>query len=66
MKVFVKKFSTTLLARMVVFGMQGNDDLLYLGIENQASSAYSSLYLSNCLFFYTLRVKFFVKDHHSS
>ena len=48
-------------ARMLIFGMQVDDDLLYRGIENQPSSAYSSLYLSNFLSFHTL-MKFFVKD----
>ena len=47
-------------ARMLIFGMQVDDDLLYRGIENQPSPAYSSLYLSNFLSFYTL-TKFFVK-----
>ena len=48
-------------ARMLIFGMQGDDDLLYRGIENQPSSAYSSLYLSNFLSFHTL-MQFYVKD----
>ena len=48
-------------ARMLIFGMQVDDDLLYRGIENHPSPAYSSLYLSNFLSFYTL-MKFFVKD----
>ena len=43
-------------ARMLIFGMQVDDDLLYRGIENQPS-----LYLSNFLSFHTL-IKFFVKD----
>ena len=48
-------------ARMLIFGMQVDDDLLYRGIENQPSPAYLSLYLSNFLFFHTL-MKFFVED----
>ena len=55
MKAFVKDFSTTLLTRIVIFGIQGDDDLLYRGIENQASPAYSSLYLSNFLPMLTLK-----------
>ena len=49
---------------MVIYGMQfDDDDLLYRGIENQSSPAYSSLYLS--IFFFPSilsRVKIFVKD----
>ena len=48
-------------SRMLIFGMQVDDDLLYHGIENQPSPSYSSLYLSNFLSFHTL-MKFFVKD----
>ena len=48
-------------ARMLIFSMQVDDDLLYRGIENQPSPAYSSVYLSNFLPFHTL-MKFFVKD----
>ena len=54
MKVFVKDFSTTLLARIVIFGMQDNYDL-YCGIENPSSPVYSSLYLSNFLPMLTLK-----------
>ena len=39
-------------ARVVIFGMQV-DDVLYSGIANQPSPAYSSLYLSNFLSFHT-------------
>ena len=49
-------------ARMVIFGMHIDDALLYPGIENQSSPAYSSLYLSNYLSFHTLRDEIFVKD----
>ena len=48
-------------ARMLIFGLQVDDDLLYCDIEKQPSPAYSSLYLSNFLSFHTL-MKFFVKD----
>ena len=47
-------------ARKLIFGMRVDDNLLYRGIENQPSPAYSSLYLSNFLSFHTL-MKFFVK-----
>ena len=60
-KFFVNDFSTTMQARMLIFGMQVDDDLLYRGFENQPSPAYSSLYLSNFLCFHTL-MKYFVKD----
>ena len=69
MKFFVKDFSTTMQDRMLILGMQVDDDLLYRGIENQSSPAYSSLYLSNFLSFHTLkddifRQRFF-KNHAS-
>ena len=53
MKFFVKDFSETVKARVVIFGMQVDNDVLYRGIANQPS-AYSSLYLSNFLSFHTL------------
>ena len=45
-EIFAKDFSTTFQARMLLFGMQVEDDLFYCEIENQPSPAYSSLYLS--------------------
>ena len=60
MKFFVKDFCETMLARVVVFGMQVDNDVLYHGIANQPCPTYSSMYLSNFLSFHTL--KFFVKD----
>ena len=54
MKFFVKDFCETVQARVVIFGMQVDDDVLYRGIANQLSPAYSSLYLSNFLSFHTL------------
>ena len=54
MKFFVKDFCETVQARVVIFGMQIDNDVLYRGIANQPSSAYSSLYLSIFLFFHTL------------
>ena len=61
MKFFVKDFCETVQARVFIFGMQVDNDVLYLGIANQPSPAYSSLYLSDFLSFHTL-MKFFVKD----
>ena len=49
-------------ARKVIFGIQIDDDMLYRGVANQPSPAYSFLYLSDFLSFHTLNVKFFVKD----
>ena len=55
MKFFVKDFCETVQARVVIFGMQVDNDVVYCGIVNQSSSAYSSLYmyLSNFLSFHT-------------
>ena len=61
LKFFVKDFSTTLQARVVIFGEQVDNDVSYRGIANQSSPAYSFLYLSNFLSFHTL-LKFLVKD----
>ena len=49
-------------ARMVIFGMQVDDDLLYHGMENHPFPSYLSLYLTNFLSFHTLINEFFVKD----
>ena len=69
MKFFVKDFSTTMQGRMFIFGIQVDDYLLYRGIENQSSPAYSSVYLSNFLSFYTLKNDIFrprfLKNHAS-
>ena len=54
MKVFVKDFCETLQARAVIFGTQVDNDVLYRGIANQPSPAYSSLYSSYFLSFHTL------------
>ena len=45
--------------RVVIFGEQVDNDVLYRGIANQLSPAYSSLYLSNFLFFHTLNDEIF-------
>ena len=59
MKFFVKDFCETMQARVVIFGMQVDNDVLYRGIANQPSPAYSSLYLSNFLSFNTLNNEIF-------
>ena len=62
MKFFVKDFSETVQARVFIFGVQVDNDVLYRGIANQPSSAYSFLYLSSFLAFHTLNDEIFVKD----
>ena len=62
MKFFVKGFCENVQARVIIFGMQVDNDVLYRGIANQHSSAYSSLYLSNFLSFHTLNDEIFVQD----
>ena len=59
MKFFVKDFCETVQARVVIFGMQADNDVLYRGIANQFSPAYSSLYLSDFLSFHTLNEEIF-------
>ena len=54
MRVFVKDFCEIVQARVIIFGMQVDNDVLYHGIANQPSHFYSSLYLSNFLLFHTL------------
>ena len=61
MKIFVKDFCETVQARVAIFGMQVDNDVLYCGIANQPSPAYSSLYLSDFLSFHTLNDEIFVK-----
>ena len=58
-EIFVKDFCETVQARVVIFGMQVDNDVLYCGIANQPSPAYSSLYLSNFLSFHTLNDEIF-------
>ena len=62
MKVFVKDFCETVEASVFIFGLQVDNDVLYCGIANQPSFAYSSLYLSDFLSFHTLNDEIFVKD----
>ena len=59
MKFFVKDFCETVQAKVVIFGMQVDNDVLYRGIANQPSPAYSSLYLSNFLSFHTFNDEIF-------
>ena len=62
MKFFVKDFCETVQARVFIFGMQVDNEVLYRGIVNQPSPAYSSLYLSDFLSFHTLNDEILVKD----
>ena len=62
MKIFVKDFCETVQARVVIFGEQVDNDVLYRWIANQPSPVYSSLYLSNFLSFHSLNDEIFVKD----
>ena len=59
MKFFVKDFCETVQARVVIFCMQVDNDVVYRGIVNQPSPAYSYLYLSNFLSFHTLNGEIF-------
>ena len=59
MKFFVKDFSETVQARVVIFGEQVDNDVLYRVIANQPSPAYSFLYLSNFFSFHTLNDEIF-------
>ena len=59
MNFFVKDFYKTVQARVVILSMQVYNDVLYRGIANQPSPAYSSLYLSYFLSFYTLNDEIF-------
>ena len=62
MKFFVKDFCETGQARVFIFGMQVDNDVLYRRIANQPSPAYSFLYLSNFLSVHTLNDEIFIKD----
>ena len=59
MKFFFKDFYETVQARIVIFGMQVDNDVVYRGIVNQPSPAYFSLYLSNFLSFLSLNDEIF-------
>ena len=51
MKFFVKDYCEIVQAGVVIFGMQVDNGVLYRGIANQPSHAYSTLYLFNFLSF---------------
>ena len=57
--IFVKDFCRTAQARVVIFGMQVDNDEMYCQIPNQPSHAYPSLYLSNFLPFHISNNNFF-------
>ena len=59
MNFFVKDFCETVQARVAIFDEQVDNDVLYRGIANQPSPAYSSLYLSNFPPFHTLNDEIF-------
>ena len=59
MKFFIKDFCETMPATVVIIGEHVDNDVLYRGIANQPSPAYSSLYLSNFLSFHTLSDEIF-------
>ena len=58
-KFFFKDFCETVEARVFIYGMQVDNDVLYCGNANQPSPAYSSLYLSDFLSFHTLNDEIF-------
>ena len=59
MKFFVRDFCETVQARIAIFGEQDVYNVLYHGIANQPSTAYSSMYLSYFLSFHTLSNEIF-------
>ena len=58
MEFFVKDFCETVQARVFIFGMQVDNDVLYGGIANQHTPIYSSLYLSIFLSLYSFRQRY--------
>ena len=54
MTIFVKDFCKTVQARVVIFCMLVDNDVLYCWIANQSSPVYSSIYVSDFLSFHTL------------
>ena len=57
--IFVKDLCGTVQASVFICGMQVDNDVLYRGIANQPSHAYSSLYLSDFLSFHTWNYEVF-------
>ena len=55
----IKDFCETIQAKVVIFGMQVDNDVLYRGIANQPSPAHFPLYLSNILSFHNLNDEIF-------
>ena len=55
------KISVKLQARVIIYGMQVDKDVLYHGISSQPPTAYSSLYLSGFLSFHTLNSELFLQ-----
>ena len=51
LKIRVRVFSGTIIARILRLGIHMDNELLYCGIENQTPCFYSSLYLSIFLSF---------------
>ena len=51
LKICVRVFSGTFIARILKLGINIDNELLYCGIENQTPCSYSSLYLSIFLSF---------------
>ena len=62
MEFFIKDFCETVQASVVIFGMQVDNDVLYRGIANQPSPAYSFLYLSDFPSYHSLNNEIFIKD----
>ena len=59
MKFFVKDFCEIEQVGVFIFDKQVDNDVLYCGIVNQPSPAYSSLYLSDFLSFHILNDEIF-------
>ena len=59
MKFFVKDFCETVQARIFIFGMLVDNVVMYCGIANRRSHAYSSRYLFYFLPFHILNNEIF-------
>ena len=58
-KFFVKDFFETVQARVIIFGMQVDNEVLYRGSVKQLSHSFSSLFLSDFISFHTLNNEVF-------
>ena len=58
-EMFRQDFCKTVQARVIIFGEQVDNDVLYRWIVNQLSPAYSPLYLSDFFSFHTLNDEIF-------